>query len=205
MDLNGRTAGKIGEVIEASTTQFVAESYELHSAPPLGALLRTAGGGVDIYGVACHARTASIDPGRRPVARGREDEDEDEIYRRHPELPQLLRTEFTVLTLGFREGDEFRHYLPPRPPRLHGFVHECETWELVAFTEQLGCLRTLLGANPPSPADDLVAAFLRLAGTARNSVGADGRSFLVAAGKELARSLSADPQRLGAVLSRMRG
>ena len=75
---------KIGEIIEASTTEFVAESYELHSSPPLGALLRTSDGPTEIYAVACHTRTGSIDPGRRPIARGRDDDDEDEIYRRHP-------------------------------------------------------------------------------------------------------------------------
>jgi hypothetical protein len=205
LDANALTARKIGEVIEATTREFVAECYELHGAPALGALLRTVDGNVEVFGVACHARTGSIDPGRRPIARGRDEDDEEEIYRRHPELPQLLRTEFTVLILGYRDGDAFRQYLPPRPPRLHGFVYECPPSEVIAFTERLECLRALLGATPPSPPDDLVAAFLRLAGAARVHNGADGRAFLVAAGKELARALSNDPQRLGALLLRMRG
>jgi len=196
------TAKKIGEVIEATTTDFLAESYELHGAPPLGALLRAGDGATDIYAVACHTRTGSIDPGRRPIARGRDDEDEEEIYRRHPELPQLLRTEFRALVVGFREAGATRYYLPPRPPRLHGFVYECSADEVVAFTARLDFLPTLIKAVPPAPADELAAAFLRLAGSVR---GADAHVFLVAAGKELARALGNDPQRLGAVLLRLHG
>lgn len=196
---------KVGEVIEATTREFVAECYELHGAPALGTLLRTTDGEVEVFGVASHARTGSIDPGRRPVARGRDDEDEDEIYRRHPELPQLLRTEFTVMIVGFRAEGQLYQYLPPRPPRLHGFVYECPPSEVIAFSERLDCLRSLLGAAPPAPADDLAAAFLRQAGAARRQQGLDARAFLVSAGKELARALSADPQRLSALLTRLRG
>ncbi len=54
---------KIGEVIEASTGQFVAECYELHSPPPLGSLVKTSDGDVEIYGVVCNAATESIEPG----------------------------------------------------------------------------------------------------------------------------------------------
>ena len=201
MDRPAQPARRIGEVVEATTTQFVAESYELHDAPPLGALLRTGDGANDIYAVACHVRTGSIDPGRRPIARGRDDEDEEEIYHRHPELPQLLRTEFTALIVGFQENGQMRRYLPPRPPRLHGFVHECTAAELLAFTDRLDCLPTLLAAAPPAPADELVAAFLRQAGAARD--GTARLAFLVAAGKELARALGAHPQRLSVLLARM--
>lgn len=192
---------RIGEVIEASTTEFIAQCYDLHGAPPLGSLLRTSEGKTEIFAVTCHVRTGSIDPGRRPVARGFDDEDEEEIYRRHPELPQLLRTELRALVIGFREDSVVHHYLPPRPPRLHGFVYQCNGAEMVAFTERLDFLPTLITASPPVPADELIGAFLRQAGAAR---GEGSRRFLVSAGKELARALSTDPQRLGAILTRIR-
>jgi hypothetical protein len=192
---------RIGEVIEASTTEFTAQCYELHGAPALGALLRVGDGQTDTFAVVCHVRTGSIDPSRRPIARGQDDDDEEEIYRRHPELPQLLRTEIRALVLGFREMGVVRHYLPPRPPHLHGFVYECSTDEVVSFTSHLECLPTLTAASAPIPSDELVAAFLRRAGACRG----DGcRPFLVNAGKELARAMSGEPQRLGAILMRMR-
>jgi hypothetical protein len=197
------TPRRIGEVIESSTTEFVAESYELHDAPPLGALLRASDGNTEIYAVACYARTGAIDPGRRPVARGRDDDDEAEIYRRHPELPQLLRTEFHALVVGFRAAGVFKWYLPPRPPRLHGFVYECLPDELLAFSAKSDCLSTLLAATPPAPADELVAAFLRLAGASRPE--GERQDYLLAAGKELARALPNNPQRLLTLLTRMQG
>ncbi|MHB1132562.1 MAG: hypothetical protein ACYC4L_09270, partial [Chloroflexota bacterium] len=123
-------------------------------------------------------------------------------YRRHPELPQLLRTEFHALVVGFRENGQIRRFLPPRPPRLHGFVHECSPQELTEFTQRLDCLPTLLAATSPLPADEVVAAFLRQAGTVRE--GPACLEFLVGAGKELARALGNDPQRLTALLLRMR-
>ena len=53
---------KIAEVIEASSAQFTAQSYELYALPPLGSLVRAG----EIYAVVCHAATGGIEPGRRP-------------------------------------------------------------------------------------------------------------------------------------------
>ena len=89
---------KIGEVIEASTGQFVAECYELHTPPPLGSLVKTSDGDIEIYGVVCNAATESIEPNRRPIARGKEEATEEGIYRQNPQLSKLLRTTFDTLS-----------------------------------------------------------------------------------------------------------
>jgi hypothetical protein len=57
---------KVAEVIEASTAQFTAQCYELYEVPALGSLVKTG----DIYGIVCHAETAGIEPGRKPIAQG---------------------------------------------------------------------------------------------------------------------------------------
>ncbi len=108
---------KIGEVIESGSDRFVAECYELHTPPPLGSLVRTSDGEVGIYGVVCNASTESVEPGRRPLARGKDESEEENIYRQHPQLSRLLRTTFDTLVIGHGQGDELHHYLPPRPPR----------------------------------------------------------------------------------------
>lgn len=190
---------KMGEVIEASTGEFVAECYELHSPPPLGSLVKTSDGEVDIFGVVCHASTESIDPGRRPVARGRDEPDEENIYRQHPQLSRLLRTTFETLAVGHRYGDNIYQYLPPRPPRVHSFLHLCEPDEVRRFTGSLDFLTILLGAKEGT-ADEVISACLRLASGAHD----DGRAFLVRAGKELAILLSSDLNRLNAILRRIR-
>ncbi|MEL6765367.1 MAG: hypothetical protein AAFO87_17295, partial [Cyanobacteria bacterium J06607_6] len=48
--------------------------------------------------------------------------------------------------VGFKPaGNEavYQH-LPPRPPQVHQAVYHCEPAEVVAFTEQLDFLRTLM-------------------------------------------------------------
>ncbi len=190
---------KIGEVIEARTGEFVAECYELHTPPPLGGLVRTTDGEVEIYGVVCNASTESIDPGRRPLARGREESEEGNIYRQHPQLSRLLRTTFDTLVIGHGQGDALHHYLPPRPPRVHSFVYLCEGDEVCRFTRSLDFLAILLSARVAS-VDEVVSACLRQAAGAHD----DERAFLVRVGKELAVLLGGELNRLNAILRRIK-
>ena len=190
---------KIGEVIESSTGQFVAECYELHSPPSLGSMVKTSDGDVEIYGVVCNAATESVDPGRRPIARGKEEATEEGIYRQNPQLSKLLRTTFDTLVVGHGKDDDIRHYLPPRPPRVHSFVYLCEGDEVRRFTQSLDFLPILLSTRAGA-VDEIVSACLRQASCAHD----DNRAFLVKAGKELAVLLSSDLNRLNAILRRIR-
>ena len=193
---------KIGEVIESSTGQFVAECYELHSPPPLGSLVKTSDGNVEIYGVVCNAATQSVDPGRRPIARGKEEATEEGIYQQNPQLSKLLRTTFDTLVVGHSKGTQRAaplHYLPPRPPRVHSFVYLCKEDEVRRFTQSLDFLPILLSARTGA-VDEIVAACLRQASCAHS----DKRAFLIKAGKELAVLLSGDLNRLNAILRRIR-
>jgi hypothetical protein len=202
--LSSSTPQRVGEVIDAGTTEFTAQAYVLHEAPPFGGFVRASNGEHDVIAVVADAHTGSVDPGRRPIARGRDEADEEDIYRRNPELKELLRTEFRAVVVGHRDAaGDFRRWLPDRPPRLHAFVHQCAPAEIAEFTERLDFLPTLLG-DGGGPVDELVAACLRQAHAARATGGAGDRAFLVAAGKELAVLLANEPNRLGAILRRIR-
>ena len=190
---------RIGEVIEASTGELVAECYELHVPPPLGALVKAGDGDVDVYCVVCNASTESVDPGRRPLARGRDAPDEESIYREHPQLARLLRTTFQAVAVGHGQDGVIHHYLPPRPPRVHSFVHLCEPEEVRLFTQSLDFISMLLSAQG-GQADEVVSACLRRASHTHE----DGRGFLVRAGKDLAVQLGGELNRLNAVLRRIR-
>ena len=193
---------KIGEVIEASTGQFVAECYELHSPPPLGSLVKTSDGDVEIYGVVCNAATESIELNRRPIARGREEATEEGIYRQNPQLSKLLRTTFDTLVIGHSVGAQRAvplHYLPPHPSRVHSFVYLCEQDEVCRFTQSLDFLPILLGTKAEA-VDEIVSACLRQASCAHD----DQRAFLVRSGKELAILLGGELNRLNAILRRIR-
>jgi len=191
---------RVGEVIEASTTEFVAQCYELYQSPPLGSLVKTADLPVELYGVVYNATTASLEPGRRPIARGKDEATDEEIYRSNPQLLKLLRSEFSVLIVGHKQEDKLFHYLPPKPARIHSFVYLCSPEEVKEFSQSFAFLNLLIGTHLPVPVEELVAACLRQ----MCQVQEDPHAFLVAAGKELAILLSGELNRLKAILGRIR-
>ncbi len=214
---DGEATTKIGEVIEANTTGFVAECYHLHCAPDFGSFVAAVDGAYEAYGVVSNIQTSSFDPGRRALARGQDEAEPEDVYRHNPELPELLRTQFEVVMVGFADSRNgapvassaqgggvrvgaVRCYLPPLPPRLHAFVYACRPDVITDLTAEFGFLQTVLstslgagrGAN-----EELVAACIRQAGDGR------GYDYLVRAGKELAQLLVNDPPRLNAILCRL--
>lgn len=193
-------SNRTGEVIEASTTEFVAQCYELYQSPPLGSLVKTGDEDVELYGIVYHAATASIEPGRRPIARGKDEASEADVYRSSPQLAKLLRTEFSALVVGHRQGNTLRYYLPDKPARIHSFVYQCPPEEVKEFSGSLGFLRMLVSAQLPVPVEEIVAASLRQ----MSRVSEDPHGFLVAAGKELTVLLSGDFNRLKGILGRIR-
>jgi hypothetical protein len=193
-------ADRVGEVIEASTAGFTAQCYELYQSPPLGSLVKTSDGSVEIYGAVCHATTAGIEPGRRPIARGRDEASEEEVYRSSPQLLKLLRTEFTAVVVGYREDETLLQYLPPRPARIHSFVYQCQPEDVKEFSQSFDFLSILLDSHLEVSAEEVVAAALRQ----MSRVTDDPHKFLVAAGKELAVLLGGEFNRLKAILGRIR-
>lgn len=194
-NINNRTQDKIAEVIEAGTTGFTAQCYDLYALPPLGSLVRTG----DIYGIVGNAATSSLEPGRKPLARGKDEATEEAIYESSPQLSKLLRSEFEAVTVGYRDGDTLRHYLPPQPSRIHAFVYVCQPEEVKEFSRSFGFLDILVNADLPVPAEELITAALRQ----MSLVHEDPRAFLVAAGKELAARLSSQYDRLKTILGRL--
>ena len=141
---------KIGEVIESNTTEFTAECYELYTMPPLGSLVRITDASVEIYGIVCQAGTASIEPGRRPIARGKDEISEEAIYQSNPQLTKLLRSEFQVLVVGHRTDGKIHQYLPSVPAHIHTFVHLCSTKEVKEFSQSFDFL-SILASTRLSP------------------------------------------------------
>ena len=192
------TSPRLGEVVEASSTEFIVHCYDLYQAAPLGALVRTAGHG-QVYAVVHNVITSPLEAARRPVARGQEEPDEDAVYRNNPQLPRLLRTEFHATIVGHQDTSAPRYYLPSQPPKIHAFVYPCQPDEVRLFTQRLDFLPLLL-AGATALTDEVAAAFLRQAGSVQD----DSEAFLVAAGRQVARLLSRDLQRLNILLKNLR-
>ncbi|MBT4497415.1 MAG: hypothetical protein HOC74_06825, partial [Gemmatimonadetes bacterium] len=94
---HGKNGDYLGEVIESSTTEFVAESCELHGAPSFGRFVRVVSE-VPIIGIVFNVFTQSIEPNRRPTAYGKT---EEELRLEQPQIFELLRTEFQALVIGY--------------------------------------------------------------------------------------------------------
>ena len=191
---------KIGEVIESTTTGFIAEAYELYDLPSFGSLVKITDPSAEIYGIVCQAGTASIEPGRRPIARGKDEVSEEAVYQTSPQLLKLLRSEFTVLVVGYARDGKIYQYLPPKPARIHAFIHPCSADEVKRFSQSFDFLNLLVAANAQVPAEELIAAVMR----EMSRVQDDPRAFLVAAGKSLTMLFGGDYQRLRAILGRLR-
>lgn len=189
---------KIGEIIKSSTGGFAAECYELHHPPIFGSLVCTREGDIDIYAIVSDASTSSIEPGRRPIARGRGDVSEEDIYRTNPQLEKLMRTEFSAIVVGHGEGGSISQYMPPRPARIHSFVYSCESGEVAAFNISLSYLSMLV--DVPERSNELIAAVLRNAAAANP----EPREYLVRAGKDLALMMAGDTNRLNIILKKVK-
>lgn len=192
---------RLAEVITAASTEFTAQCYELYDVPPLGSLVKTNDPPLELYGVVYHAETAGIEPGRRPIARGKDAAHEEDIYRNNPQLAKLLRTEFSALVVGYRQDTQVNYYLPPHPARIHGFVYQCTPEEIKQFSRSLSFLNMLVSARLEAPVEEITAACLR---QMAEVYGEERRAFLVAAGKELAVLLSGEYNRLKAILEKIK-
>ena len=154
-----------------------------------------------VYAVVCGISTESLDPGRPVIARGEDENRDEDVYRSNPQLERLLCTRFEALIVGHSDGDICNQYLPALPPRIHSFVYLCTPEEVGRFTRSLDFLSLLVNSVPSGQgiADEVVAACLRQAGAQLE----DSGSFLVGAGKALAVQLADDTPRLNSILRRL--
>jgi len=88
----GAAAERAGEIVEATSCDFTAQSMRLHDAPPFGSLVRVPHDDRELYGIVAETRTASLEAGGRPIARGYGEVVDAAIYHENPDLEHLLRT-----------------------------------------------------------------------------------------------------------------
>lgn len=193
-------SSRIAEVTQASTAGFFAQCYELFDLPPLGSLIKCRDGDNEILAVTCNARTSSLETGRRPIARGKTELTEEDVFRSNPQLKQLLKSEFEAVVVGHLFNNKYHYYLPPRPIRLHSFVYLCNPGEILEFSRSLEFLSLLAGARTELPSEELIAACVRFIGACH----ADPSTFTKEAGKKLAQIFVDDYQKLRTILFRLR-
>jgi hypothetical protein len=198
--MNASEMQRVGEVIRSSTSGFTAQCYELDRFPPLGGLVKIKNADCEIFAIVFNSTTAGIDPGRKPLARGKDESSEEALYKASPQIAKLLKSEFETLVVGYKENDNIFQYLPPRPAPIHSFIYTCSDADVVQFGRSFEFLNTILNSAVSLPHEELIAAVLRNISRVRE----DKHSFLVAAGKHLATTLSGDFNRLRTILERIK-
>jgi hypothetical protein len=194
----------VGRIVRSSTTRFAVGCDVMRRQVPIfGCLVKVRALGDDeIYGLIYDVRMED-DPYVRQMAIVPEQRWEViEDQRRNRQVP----IEVAVLVVGYRQDGEIHHRLPPQPPVSLDVIYTCHGGELLDFTRRFDYFRLVLD-NRDLPADELLGANLRLAAMERGDIrspGSPGYSFLLEAGRELARLLAADPPRLDALLRRIR-
>ncbi len=184
----------IGEVVESSTQGFVAGTHTVGEAPPFGSFVRTDSDPV-VYGIVYEIKTDSKEPGRKPTPHGMSIE---ELRREQPQIFELLKTEFHVLTFAHSNNKKQIYSLPPFPPPIHTFVYACDKKEIRTLSNEDFFLRTII-SSPQVPVDDLIISSLHQAAKVQGS----GRDYFVGMGKSLTRFLRDDYERLSSLLRRL--
>ncbi|MEO1622317.1 MAG: HAS-barrel domain-containing protein [Cyanobacteria bacterium J06632_3] len=214
-DITKRHPGHIAEVIETSTTEFLAQCLEpedlsFPAMPPFGSWVKAYDeeAANQIYGVVYHATTSPLDSVHRARALGMS---LDDLREQQPQIFAMLKTEFRVAIVGFVPmkasrkrkgemvlGDRTYQHLPPRPPQVHQAVYRCDPKEVVQFTTEFDWLRTLLQVSGV-PTESLAAAAIREVYNLRDL----DRDWLVQAGRTVSVLLKDDYDRLRMILSQI--
>lgn len=208
-----RYPSHIAEVIETSTTEFIAECLEPEDLsfpvmPPFGSWVKSVDtdSGNKIFAIVTYVTTSPIDSVHRARALGLSLE---ELRQQQPQIFAMLKTEFRAAIVGFetkenglngsngRKAQSFQ-YLPPRPPQIHQAVYTCDTTEVVNFTEKLDFLRILLQVQG-IPVEGLIAAVIREIYQLRKA----DHNWLVQAGRTLSVLLRNDYDTLQYILSQI--
>ena len=92
------------------------------------------------------------------------------------------------------------HLYPPQPARIHSFVYPCADEQVRELSREGEFLRCILDA-PGVPTDELILATLRYAMRSRSEGG--GQEYLERVGKDLARLLSGEYNRLTSLMRRI--
>ena len=211
---NNRESNHIGEVIETSTTEFLAQCLEPEELnfpvmPPFGSWVKSLDeeSGNKIFSLVSNVTTAPIDSVHRARALGLT---LAELKDQQPQIFAMLKTEFRAVIIGFEtpsdpsnngyspsNGSIFQ-YLPPRPPQIHQAVYLAEPDEITKFTDNPDFLRVLLQLQN-TPVESIIAATLRESYRLR---GGD-REWLVKAGRTLSVLLKNDYDCLKYILSQV--
>jgi hypothetical protein len=161
---------EIGRLLRAGTTGFVigCRVTQLDS-PSFGCIVRAPlDNGYEIYGI-IHDIHIDDDGLVRQLVTA---EGVDENIIADNRINRNVPVEMSVLAIGFCQGGQISHRLPPRPPLSLDVIYLCSKEEVARFTGagRFGYFRHIL-RDPALPVGDLLAAHIAQAQEAHSQSG----------------------------------
>ena len=154
------TAIEIGRLLRAGTTGFIAGCrVNQLDGPSFGALVRAPlGDSYQVYGL-IHDIHIDDDGLVRQLVTA--DGVAPEVMKDNRER-RIVPVEMSVICVGYEQGGEIHHLLPPRPPLSLDVIYLCDTKEIARFTGsgRLGYLRHIL-QNKFIPVAEVLAAHIQ--------------------------------------------
>lgn len=161
---------EIGRLLRSGTAGFVVGCRVSQlDAPSFGALVRVPlEEDYQVYGLIYDIHIDDDGLVRQLITA----EDVPEEVLRDNRENRNVPVEIGVLALGYQQGDQIVHLLPPRPPLSLDAIYLCSPAEIVQFTGSgtLGYLRHIL-RDENKPVDELLAAHLKSTRAAHDSAG----------------------------------
>ena len=153
------TAIQIGHLLRSGTSGFVAGcSVSQLEAPAFGALVRApVGEEYGVYGLITDIHIDDDGLVRQLVTAG---EVRGKVIA-DSRVNRIVPVEMSVLAVGYAQGGQVSHLLPPRPPLSLDEIYLCSDAELVRFvaTGRFGYFRHILQAKD-LPVGELLAAHI---------------------------------------------
>ncbi len=201
----------IGEVLASSITGFNAEAWsegydaesemKIETTPSFGSFVKSYSeeNRLSVYGVVYNIITGPQDQHHKPTALRMT---RKELKAEQPQIFSLLKTHWQVAIIGYRneKSSEMSNTLPPLPPQVHDFVYLPENNEIFKISESLEFLRMLTSVTGSIPQDELMAAAIRQAASARKG----SYDFLLAAGQQVSKLFRDDYERMVSVLRKIK-
>ncbi len=188
----------LGRVLRSGTTTFTFGYNRPDEPPPVfGALVRADLGRVQAFGLVYDV-VVNDDPFVRQIVAAGEALTETKIQdmRQRRQVP----VEVTALAIAYCQNDSIYQRIPPRPPGALHPIYRSTDEEVRQVLLGTDYFHTVLN-NLQCPAEELLAASLREAASCQPP--GNDRTYLIEAGRALARLLAVDPPRLDAILRRL--
>ena len=124
--------------------EWKAQCWKWDTFPSFGSIVTIKSGLSTIFGIVHQIQMGSMDPNRHPFPYQKTQE---ELMREQPQIFEFLKTTFSCITLGYKQGGKISYLLSPDPPKIHTFVANAQEDECRLFFASERYLHLLFGLS----------------------------------------------------------